>query len=293
MAAGQIQHLQAAHLLHAVAGFQMQVRDLLPEADLAAQRDDARAQVLHHAYQLEGADVRMRLHQDFGRRACGNKFFHDLAPQMARVFDLAPQLAVREGSRSALTELHIAVRMQIALAPQIPGVLRALAHRRTALQYQGPEPHLCEQQRGKHAAGAETHDHRAHRQCGGCLRHPLIRHVRRGADVRVRLQTRQNRRFYVCLKRHVDNENCQYICFARIKAAFENPQFGDVVWCHAQSLRRQRTQGLDGLGQRQAVGVGFAGRVGRAACGHRQRCEREFEFSQADHAGSWLSSKPG
>ena len=111
--------------------------------------------------------------------------------------------------------------------------------------------------------------------------------------MRVRLQTRQNRRFYVCLKRHVDNENCQHICLARIKAAFEYMEFANVLRRHAQGLGGQHPQGLDGLGQRQAVGVGFAGRVGRAACGHRQRCEREFEFSQADHAGSWLSSKPG
>ncbi len=271
----------------------MQVGDLLPEADLATERDDARAQVLHHAHQLEGADVRMRLHQNFRRRARVHKFLHDLASQMARVFDLAPQLAVRESARPALAELHIAVGMQIALAPQIPCVLRALAYRRSALQYQRLEAHLRQQQRGKHAAGAKTHDHRAQCQIGGRMRHGVVFHVRGCANVRMRGQARQSRLLHTAWQGHINDEDRQHVCFACVKAAFENPQFGDVVGCHAQRLRGQRTQSLNRLGQRQAVGVGFAGGVGGAARGHRQRREREFEFSQADHAGSWLSSKRG
>jgi hypothetical protein len=41
----------------------------LLEADLAAQRDDLFAHVLHHLHQLEGADVRVRHVQDFSRCA--------------------------------------------------------------------------------------------------------------------------------------------------------------------------------------------------------------------------------
>ena len=124
------------------------------------------------------------------------------------------------------------------------------------------------------------------------MRHGVVGHVGGRADMRMPGNACQDRLFQIGMQCHIDNEDRDHISLARVEAAFENLQFGDVMGCHAQGLGGQRTQGVYRLRQRKAVSVGFAGGVGSAPCGHGQRCEREFEFGQADHAGSCLSSKP-
>jgi hypothetical protein len=129
------------------------VGDLLAEADLAPQRHDVGPHLLHHAHQAEGADVRLADEQDLLGRARLDEFGQHLAGEVARVADLAPELAVAEGAGAAFAELHVRVGIQHAAAPQAPGVLGALAHLLAALQHDGPQPHLRQQQRGEDAAG--------------------------------------------------------------------------------------------------------------------------------------------
>ena len=73
---------------------QVQIGHALTKAHLAAECNDLSTQVFYHLHQFKGTDVGMGLHQNIGRRAGVNQFVHDLAAQIARVFDLAPQLAV-------------------------------------------------------------------------------------------------------------------------------------------------------------------------------------------------------
>ena len=90
-----------------------------------------------------------------------------LRVEVARVADLAAELAVGKGAGAALAELDVGFRIEHAAAPQAPGVLGALAHRAAALEHDRAEAHLRQQQRGEEAAGAEADDHRPRRGAGG------------------------------------------------------------------------------------------------------------------------------
>ena len=220
---GLVQHGEAAQLCALCAVFNQHVGDALLKADFAAQRDDLRAQVFHHLDQLEGADVRVRLHQNLGRRAGLDKLLHHLAAQMARVLDLAPQLAVRERAGAALAKLHVAFGVEHMLAPQAPGVLGALAHCFAALQHDRLEAHLRQHQRRKNAAGAKAHHHRAQRPSRPGPAPPAGKPCRvwaRCAGCRVLLQ--QGRFLLGLGQRHIDDVDHQHLRLAGIKTAFEN-----------------------------------------------------------------------
>jgi hypothetical protein len=178
------------------AGFDVQVHHLLAKADLATQRFDLRTHLLDHADQAEGADVRLGHVEDFFGRTGLHKLGQHLAREVARVADLAPQLAVAEGAGAAFAELHVRFGVQHALAPQAPGVLGALAHRLAALQHDGAQAHLGQDQRGKDAAGAEADDHRPRPARGEEVRRGVadraVGGVGRGADVRVACVARQH-----------------------------------------------------------------------------------------------------
>ena len=122
-----------------LAVFDQKIGDLALEAIFAAQPFDGGAQAFHHGHQPEGADMGMRLGEDFLRRAGLDEFGQHLAAQMARVLDLAVELAVGKSAGAAFAELDIGFRRQHAIAPQGPGVLGALAHRLAALQDDGLE----------------------------------------------------------------------------------------------------------------------------------------------------------
>ena len=121
----------------------------------------SRAHVLDHADQPEGADVRLGDVEDFLRRAGLDEFGQHLAAEVARVLDLAVELAVGEGAGAAFAELHVRFRVEHVVAPQSPGVLGAFAHRLAALQHDRPEAHLRQDQRGEDAGRAEADDDRA------------------------------------------------------------------------------------------------------------------------------------
>ena len=151
---------EAAHAALVAAAFDQQVDDALAEADLAAQRLDVGAHLLDHADEPEGADVRLADVEDLLRRAGLDELVEHLAREVARVADLAVELAVGEGAGAALAELHVGLRVEHAAAPQAPGVLRALAHRLAALEHDRREAHLREDQCREQPARAEADDDR-------------------------------------------------------------------------------------------------------------------------------------
>ena len=102
----------------------------------------------------------MGLGQDLGRGAGLDELGQHLAPQMAGVLDLAVELAVGKGARPALAELHIALGIERAPAPQAPGILGPLAHDLAAVEDDRPQPHLRQDQTGEQAAGSRADHHR-------------------------------------------------------------------------------------------------------------------------------------
>jgi hypothetical protein len=241
----------------------------LLEADLAAQRDDLLADVLHHLHQLEGADVRMRDVEDFGRRAGLHELFHHLAAEKARVLDLAVELAVGERARAAFAELHVRLGVEHALAPQAPGVAGALAHGLAALEHDGLEAHLREHQRREDAAGAEADDHRPARAFGRVGRR-RVAHVGRGLDVRVARMLGEQCGFELRVGQlHVADVDREQVHLACIEAALEDGVGGDRF-------------------ERDVEGPGDQGDER-----FRRVVEREFEFGDSQHDGGlWLSSRP-
>ena len=115
------------------------------EADLAAQRGDAGTHVFHHGHQPESADVGLADIKYFGRRTSLDEFGQYLAAKVVRILDLAVKLAVGERAGATFAELHIRLRIEHALAPQTPGVLRAFTHRLAAFQNDRAKAHLGEE----------------------------------------------------------------------------------------------------------------------------------------------------
>ena len=287
-------HAQGLHPLLAIGpGGECDAGELVFKTDLAAQRHDLLAHGLDHLDQFEGADVWVRLVEDFGRRAGVDKLLHHLAANEARVFDLAVELAVGKQACAAFAILHIALRVEHLFAPQTPGVLGALAHRLAALQHNGLEPHLRQGQGGEQATRAQAHHHWAFglmgRPVGGRDDRWRPAHVGGGDDVRVVGMALQQRGLLTGIgQRHVHDVDRQQIGLARIEAAFEHLQLANSRWVDAQGLCGQAGQRLHGVGRWQAVVVGFGRGVGGAAVFERHLGQRQFEFGDADHGvGLW------
>ena len=269
--AGQIAHAQRTQV---ALGVQFQGFHTLAKAHFAAQGNDLGTHVFHHFHQAEGANVRVGGVQNFGRRTGIDKLLQHLAPQVARVFDLAVELAVGKRPGAAFTKLHVAFGVELALAPQAPGVLRALAHGLATLEHDGLEAHLRQHQRGKNAAGAKAHHHGALGQRGRGLHGRLPGHVGRGLDVRVLGVLRQQGNFLARVGQlHIDDVHRLHTRAARVETALEHVQLGNGTGGHAQGLGSQGVQ----LGQ----GVDFAMVFGVLLHGS----QGNFELGQADHAG--------
>ena len=129
-----------------------------------------------------------------GGRAGAHELVHHLAAVELRILDLAVELAVGEQARPALAELHVGFGREDVLAPQRPGVLRAPAHVAAALEHDGLEPHLRQQQRGKQPAGAEAdHEGPLASSSAGALRNRVIGGVGRDADLAILREALEHR----------------------------------------------------------------------------------------------------
>ena len=264
------------------AALDTHVHHLLLEADLAAQGLDVGPHLLDHAHQAEGADVRLADVQDFLGRAGLDELGQHLARQVARVADLAPELAVAEGAGATLAELHVAGRIEHALAPEAPGVLGTLAHVLAALHHDGRQAHLRQHQRRKEAARAEAHDHgpqaAAGLEVGRRLGDGPVGGVGRRAHMRIAGVPRQHGRFI--FEFAVDRvDQLHRRLSPRVVGATEDREAPQRTFRHAQAHQKRRSKCIVGVGQWQAE-------FGDAQHGRdpRQR------FTESGQAGRWASA---
>ena len=244
------------------ASIQIDVRDPVLEPVFPAQGLDLLAHGLDHGHQAEGADVRMGVSQDLLRRPGRDKLMQHLAGQEARILDLAVELAVGEGARAALAILDVGFRMQLALAPQFPGVLGPLPHHLAAVENDRLEAHLGQDQSGEQAARpGPDHDGPQARGLSPVLRRDgdmPIGDVRRGLNVRVLREPGQHRRLVL----HLDVEDKDFQdrrLLARVMRPLPHRPRDQIVRRHAQTRSDRGGQGL------------------------RRVVERQFEFGQAQH----------
>jgi hypothetical protein len=87
-------------------------------------------------------------------------------------------------------------------------------------------------------------------------------------------------------QRHVDDVDRKQVNLARIEAAFENGQVGDLRGLDAERCGRQAGQGVQWMRRGLPVDLGF----GRGVCGAAVfgwHCGQwQFEFGESDHV-SW------
>ncbi len=161
----------------------------------------------------------------------------------------AVQLAVGEGACAAFAELHVGFGVELAFAPQAPGVLGAFAHFLAALQDDRAEAHLRQQQPGEDAAGAGADDDRALAQSLRRLCHDVVAHVRCDGDMRdVFLQ---QRRFVLYLHVHGIGQH-DGVAFARIVTAPEDGEAEQVGSADAQPLEYRGLEIVCGMVEREA-----------------------------------------
>ncbi|MCY1344625.1 hypothetical protein D9M69_306640 [compost metagenome] len=248
-----------------------QVSDLVLEAHLSTEGDDLLAHGGDHAGEAEGADVRLADVHDLFRRAGADEFVHHLAAVEPGVLDLAVELAVGEQAGTALAELHVGFRCQDLLAPQRPGVLGAPAHILAALQHDGLEAHLREQQRGEQAAGAEADDHWTLGQTRRRLADRVVVGVRRRADVLVIGEARQDGRLVAHLQVDDVDEQDDAVLLAGIVAALEHGEVQQLGVAEVQAFEDGRAQFIGGMVEGQGQfgdanhGVILAGDSGKGS----------------------------
>jgi|GEM_PF-4971519 len=227
------------------------------EAYLAAEGDDFLAHRGNHAGKAEGADMRLADVHDLFRRAGADEFVHHLAGVELRILDLAVELAVGEQAGTAFAELHVGFRRQGLLAPQRPGVLGAAAHILAALQHDGLEAHLCQQQRGEQPTGAEAYHQRPLGQIRWSLTDRVVAGIRRRAHVVVVGKARQDCRLVTNLDVEDVDEQDDAVLLARIVAALEHAEVQQVGVTDVQTLD-------DGLAQRIGGMIEGQGQFGDA-----------------------------
>ena len=184
---------------------------------------------------------------DLFRRAGADEFVHHLAGVELRILDLAVELAVGEQTGTAFAELHVGFRRQGLLAPQRPGVLGAAAHILAALQHDGLEAHLCQQQRGEQPTGAEAYHQRPLGQIRWSLTDRVVAGIRRRAHVVVVGKARQDCRLVTNLDVEDVDEQDDAVLLARIVAALEHAEVQQVGVTDVQTLDDGLAQLIGGM----------------------------------------------
>ena len=176
MVAGDVLAAGQGHPAH-LAAIDINIIDPTLKPNFAAQGFDGGPQVLHDFDQAIGANVGFVDVQDLRSRPGLDQLRQHLAPVVLGVADLAVELAVGKGARPPFAKLSIRFGVEVLFEPKPKGIDTAIAHRLTPLQHQGPKPHLGQQQRRKHSAGAgANHDRAGHRAVARGLGHGAIGH---------------------------------------------------------------------------------------------------------------------
>ena len=101
-------------------------------------------------------------HQDFRVRPSGHQFLQHLAAPVAWIADLAVELAIGEGTRTAFTKLGVRFGIERAAPlPETKGVGAALLDRLAPLEQQRFEAHLGQHQGSEIPTGPSANHHRA------------------------------------------------------------------------------------------------------------------------------------
>src|SRR3989344_385420 len=165
------------------------------EANLAAEFEDFLAKISHDLDQPQRADVLLADVNDFFQRARVHEVFQYLTDMMPAILDAGMELAVGERTRADLAELHVGFRIEVALAPEAPHVLRAVAHALAAFQNQRPEAHARQRQPGEQATGTGADDDGPRFDICRRLNRVMIGLVRRFPDVLAVFEALKQRRF--------------------------------------------------------------------------------------------------
>ena len=167
------------------SGIEFKIDHFVLKAKFAAERLDGFADVFNHFHESKRAHVRLAGIHDFIRRSGLDKLLQNLATVVLRILHLRPQFAVRKRARTAFAKLYVGLRVKLAFAPKRPRIFGPFAHDFAALQDDGFEPHLCEDQCGQHAARAQPDDYRSQRVFSKrfWLRHEFVRRIWRHTDV--------------------------------------------------------------------------------------------------------------
>jgi hypothetical protein len=137
-----------------------QIVDAMLPAILPAQLLDRGAHMLDHRDKPEGADMRVRFGQYLRRRTGGHEFGQDLAPEEARILDLAPQFSIGKGAGTPLAKLDVRFGVEHASPPQPPRILGPLANHLAPVKDYRAETHLRQYQSREQAAWACADYHR-------------------------------------------------------------------------------------------------------------------------------------
>ena len=102
-------------------------------------------------------------------------------------------------------------------------------------------------------------------------------------DDRARVRSQQGRFPPRVGQGHIDDVHREQVGLARIEAALEDLQVGDLGGLDAQRGGGQPRQGLDGMRGRQPVEFGLGRGVGGAAVFGWHGVQRQLEFGESDH----------
>ena len=147
-------HGDAAYLARRPA---LDVREPAAEAHRAAQRPDARNDRLHHVGQDVRADVRLGVPEDLARGARLHEGLQD--EPVIGIARARGELAVRERSSAAQTELDVALGVEFSRAIETRHAVRAPTGVVAPLDEQRLEPRLGEGERAEEAGAASSHHH--------------------------------------------------------------------------------------------------------------------------------------
>ena len=116
----------------------VQARQPVPEAHVAPQGQQLPPHIAHHVPENVGADVGLVLVEDVRRGARLHQRPEDRGD--AGIVGAGGQLAVGEGARAPLADLHIGGGVQHPRGPEALHVRRPLLHRTAPLQHNGDDP---------------------------------------------------------------------------------------------------------------------------------------------------------
>jgi hypothetical protein len=209
------------------------------------------------------------------RMSSGAPALHELgqhlAAQVARVLDPGIELAVRECPRAAFSELGVGFGFQHRAAPQAPGVLGPVTHRLAALDDDGLQTHLRQDQRRQKPAGTGA-DHDRARTAPALGRHDreLVAEVRGRLHMRIAVMPLQHG---ILIPHHgidrVDQLDRGFL--ARIVAAPEHGEADQVFLRDAQLGQHRRFQRGRFMVQRQ----GQVGQADHPAAFRRDGAQRQ------------------